>query len=363
MKNKILIVDDVAINREILTLILEDLYEIVEAEDGEQAIDILKESNKEIAAILLDLMMPKVDGYGVIQYLEESKLLERIPVIIISGESGVEAERNCLKMGASDFIRKPFDNIIVRKRVQNNVELFMHKNRLEEKVAEQTEELLNQAEQLKKYNEKIIEILGTVIEYRNLESGEHIKRVKGFTKILAEQMAKDYPEYDLTPEKIEIIVAASALHDVGKIAIKDAVLLKPGKLDKDEFEYMKSHTTRGCDIINQMNDAWDETYAKASYEICRYHHERYDGKGYPDGLSGEDIPISAQLVSVADVYDALVSERVYKSAYTKDKAYHMILMGECGVFSPKLMECLKKTKTKMEKLADKNQKMELNLQD
>lgn len=352
MRNKILIVDDTEINRELLVDILEDLYDTLEAEDGEQAINLIQERNKEIAAILLDLVMPKKDGYEVIKYLSKNKYLKDIPVIIISVESSIEAERNCLKLGASDFIRKPFDQLIVRKRVQNNVELFLHKDELEQKVFEQTKILVDQANKLKKNNEKIIEILGTIIEYRNYESGEHIKRVKAFTRILANQLAKDYPEYNLNSEKIEVIVAASALHDVGKIAIKDSILLKPGRFSDEEFEYMKSHTTKGCDILDQMQGAWDEMYAKTSYDICRYHHERYDGNGYPDRLIGEEIPISAQLVSVADVYDALISERIYKSAYSLEKAYHMILMGECGVFSPKLMECLKKTKEQMEILAN-----------
>lgn len=204
----------------------------------------------------------------------------------------------------------------------------------------------------------IIDVLGTVVEYRNLERGPHIKRVKGFTNILATKVAEKYHEYGLTPQKIEVIVAASALHDIGKIAIKDSILLKPGKLTRDEFEYMQSHTIKGCDILEQIDEAWDKEYAKASWDICRYHHERYDGNGYPEGLSGEDIPISAQLVSIADVYDALVSKRIYKDAIEKDKAYHMILVGECGVFSPKLMQCFRECRKQFEELADKYDMLE-----
>ncbi len=358
MSEKILIVDDIEINREILAVALGDMFSVEEAGDGEQAIEILKDHSDEIAAILLDLIMPKMDGYEVLKYMKQAEILERIPVLVISAESRTEAERACLEMGVSDFIRKPFDSVTVRSRVRNIVELFMYKNQLEDKVRIQTENLKRQnrlleqqAEKIKASNEKIIDVLGTVVEYRNLESGEHIKRVKGFTRILAEKAAKKYPEYNLTPERINIIVAASALHDSGKITIKDSVLLKPGRLDKDEFEYMKSHTVRGCDILDQIDGAWDSEYAKVSYAICRHHHERYDGKGYPDGLAGEEIPIEAQLVSVADVYDALVSERVYKEAIDKDKAYHMILMGECGVFSPKLMECFRESKEEFENLA------------
>lgn len=360
MREKILIVDDIELNREILAVALGDVYPVMEAGDGEQAIEILKEHSDDVAAILLDLIMPKADGYEVLKYMHEAELMTHIPVLVISAESKTDAERTCLEMGVSDFIRKPFDSVTVRIRVKNVVELFMYKNQLEDKVRIQTENLKRQnklleqqAEKIKASNEKIIDVLGTVVEYRNLESGEHIKRVKGFTRILANKVAQKYPEYNLTPARIDIIVAASALHDVGKITIKDSVLLKPGRLNKDEFEYMKSHTVRGCDILDQIDGAWDKEYAQVSYAICRHHHERYDGKGYPDGLVGEDIPIEAQLVSVADVYDALVSDRVYKEAIDKNKAYHMILMGECGVFSPKLMECFRETKEEFENLAFK----------
>ena len=255
MREKILIVDDIEKNREIVAVALGDMFSVEEAGDGEQAIEILKDHSDEIAAILLDLVMPKMDGYEVLKYMKQAEILERIPVLVISAESKTEAERACLEMGVSDFFRKPFDSVTVRSRVRNIVELFMYKNQLEDKVRIQTENLIRQnrlleqqAEKIKASNEKIIDVLGTVVEYRNLESGEHIKRVKGLTRILAEKAAKKYPEYNLTPERINIIVAASALHDIGKITIKDSVLLKPGRLDKDEFEYMKAHTVRGCDF-------------------------------------------------------------------------------------------------------------------
>lgn len=360
MGEKILIVDDIDLNREILAVALGDIYPVLEAGNGNQAIAALKEHSDDIAAILLDLIMPELDGYAVLQYMRQQGLMENIPVLVISAESKTEVERECLELGVSDFIRKPFDSVTVRSRVKNIVDLFMYKNQLEEKVQIQTENLQRQNKlleqqtiKIKENNERIIDVLGTVVEYRNLESGEHIKRVKGFTRILAEKVARKYPEYNLTKKKIDIIVAASALHDIGKITIKDSVLLKPGRLDKDEFEYMKSHTVKGCDILEQIDGAWDDEYAKVSRAICRHHHERYDGKGYPDGLVGENIPIEAQLVSVADVYDALVSERIYKDAIEKEKAYHMILMGECGVFSPKLMECFRESKEEFEALARK----------
>lgn len=358
MRNKILIVDDVELNREILAVALDNMYPIIEAVDGEEAINYLKNDNEEIAAVLLDLIMPKLDGFGVLSFMQENNLIEKIPVLVISGENRSDVEMKCLEIGVSDFIRKPFNSSIVRSRVKNVVELFMYKNYLENMLEKQTDNLKkqnqllkHQAMEIKENNEKIIDILGTVVEYRNLESGEHIKRVKGFTKILAEKVAEKFPEYKLTPKRIKVIVAASSLHDIGKITIKDSVLLKPGKLDKAEFEYIKTHTVRGCDILEQIDGVWDNEYAKVSREICRHHHERYDGHGYPDGLVGEAIPIEAQIVSIADVYDALVSDRVYKSAIEFEKAYNMILNGECGVFSPKLLECFTASRSKFEKLA------------
>lgn len=345
MKEKILVVDDAELNRDLLKLILEEQYSVVTAQDGEAAIQRLEEQYDSIGAILLDLQMPKKDGFDVLKAMREQKWIEKIPVLVISGERSVDIENKCFELGVTDFIHKPFESSLVKSRVQNAVDLFSYKNNLEEKVRIQTAKL-------RESNEKIIDILGTVVEYRNLESGQHIKRVKGFTKLLAQRLMADYPEYALDRNRVEIIVAASSLHDIGKIAIPDNILLKPGRLTVEEFECIKSHTTRGCDIIDSIEGIWEDDYRKVSYDICRHHHERFDGKGYPDGLKGDDIPISAQIVSVADVYDALVCERVYKDAIPKDEAFHMILNGACGIFSPKLMECLKNVREEFEKLAD-----------
>lgn len=341
---KALIVDDLEINRELLAEILEDEYSIVLAENGQQALDILTTEDNGISVVLLDLVMPGMDGYQVLEEMSSRSLLDRIPVLVISAESAVMAERRCFDMGVMDFIHKPFDSTLIRKRVENMVELVDYKNQLEEKVREQTDTLRRQndllreqARKLKERNTKMIDVLGAVVESRNLESGEHIKRVKGFTRLLGEQLMQECPEYGLTQEKMEIIVSAAALHDVGKIAIPDSVLLKPGKLTKEEFEEMKTHTTRGCEILDNVEDAWDEEYGRYCYEICRYHHERYDGRGYPDGLCGEEIPVAAQIVGIADVYDALVSERVYKGAFTEEEAFNMIQGGECGLFSDRIL--------------------------
>lgn len=358
MGKKVLIVDDMEINREMLREILEDSYEVEEAENGRRALELIEDHHNELAVVLLDLIMPEMDGFAVLKVMKSQGWIDKIPVLVISGEGSLDAERRCFEYGVSDFVRKPFDDVLVKRRVQNIANLFQYQNQLEEKVEKQTgivkkqyQLLQHQAEQLKKSNANIIDILGTVVESRNLESGEHINRVKLYTGLLARQMQKDYPEYALTDEQVELITSASSLHDVGKIAIPDHILLKPGKLTDEEFECMKTHTTKGCELLYNIKGVWSEEYSRISYEICRHHHERYDGRGYPDRLKGEEIPISAQLVSIADVYDALVNERVYKSAYTKEEAFHMIVTGECGIFSPKLLECFRKVRKAFEELS------------
>lgn len=358
MRSKVLIVDDEEVNRVTLKVMLESDYPILEADNGRSALEIVAEHKDEIAVILLDLNMPEVDGFHVLKEMKNQALLDKIPVLVISGESSVTVEKKCFDDGVSDFIHKPFDVALVQKRVKNITDLFLYKNNLEEKVQQQTEtlqeknELLQkQAKRLQENNVRIIEVLATVVEGRDMESGEHVQRVKGYTELLARQMMKDYPEYGLTEERINVITEASALHDVGKIAIPDNILLKPGRLTPEEFECMKTHTTKGSEILKKIDGCWDEEYGATSYEICRHHHEKYDGRGYPDGLKGDDIPLAAQIVSIADVYDALVNERVYKKAVPKDKAYEMIVTGECGVFSPKLLDSFSRVKADFEKLA------------
>ncbi len=353
---KILVIDDMEINLEILEGILEDYYCVLKAHDGLEAVQLLDE-NPDISLMLLDLCMPRMDGFGVMNAMKESGMLGRIPIIVITGDDSLDNERRCYDYGVSDFIRKPFNSTIVRLRVGNIVKLYSYKNSLEDTVAEQTEDLKKQyllvkeqATKLVESNQKIIDILGTVVESRNLESGQHIQRVKNYTEILAKQVMADCPEYGITQHAIDVMVPASALHDVGKIAIPDNILLKPGRLTSEEFDVMKSHTIRGCEILDNIKGAWDKEYARMSYEICRYHHEKYDGKGYPDGLVGDDIPIAAQIVSVADIYDALVNERCYKDAFSKEKAFEMITQGECGAFSDKLMNAFSKVREEFEKV-------------
>jgi putative two-component system response regulator len=347
-RRSLLIVDDEEVNRVILSLIFEDQYDIIEAENGEEAIEMFEKHKDTVSAILLDIIMPVMDGYGVIQYMVEKDYISKTPIILITGENSVDVLQNVYRMGVSDVINKPFDNDLVSVRVSNVVELYYHKNHLEDLVEKQTK-------QLREQNARIVNTLGTVVEFRNMETGTHILKVKEFTRIMAKAVAKAYPEYGLTPKAVQLIVEASPLHDVGKISISDTILLKPGKLTKEEFDIMKTHSTKGAEIIRYIIDEdLPSELLKYCEEIALSHHEKFDGSGYPNGLVGEDIPISAQIVSVADVYDALTSERCYKKAFSKEQAYNMILNGECGQFNPKLMECFKQVRPIMEKVVDEH---------
>jgi putative two-component system response regulator len=348
MKKSLLIVDDDAEVRNELRALFEGECDIIEATDGVQAISIVSKQTEEIAPMLIDYDIPGLDGLAVLEHMRKNNYLKRIPVILIADENNVEICKTCYANGVTDIIMKPFEPFLVRSRVNNNMDLYYHKNNLEILVQEQTERINEQ-------NLRTINTLGTVVEFRNMESGLHIMRVREFTRLLLKQVAVDCPEYGLDSARIKMIAEASPLHDVGKIAISDTILLKPGRLTAEEFEVMKTHTTKGYDIIKNMTDMDDGEYLQCCAEIARSHHEKYDGKGYPDGLKGDEIPISAQIVSVADVYDALISERCYKKAYLKNVAFEMILRGECGVFNPKIMESFAKLKDEFEMLADKLQ--------
>lgn len=355
MRNKIVIVDQYDWNRIALTQILSAEYTIIEATNGEKALEIIDQSESEIAAILIDMIISQNDEFALLKSIQQNSWHVKIPVLVVCGMSSVIMQKQLFEYGVSECINQPFDNTLIKIKVSNIVKLFQYKNELESIVQKQTEKIKTQncmlkmqADVLKKSNVNIIDLIGIMAEYRDLESGEHIQRVKVYTRILAEEMSKEFPQKGLTPEKISLIVDASPLHDIGKITISDAVLLKPGKLTAEEYEYMKSHTISGCEILEKIKDTWSGEYSEISAQICRHHHERYDGSGYPDGLKGNEIPLSAQIVAVADVYDALINERVYKAAIPKDEAFRMIINGECGLFSPELMECLKNCKEAME---------------
>lgn len=348
----ILLVDDVRSSREILKSVFQDEYNILEADNGISALDTLYKNVEEISIVLLDIVMPKMNGFEVLEVLHNSNMLSRIPVVLITADNTLKNKKQGHDLGASDVIGKTFDPYVMKRRVQNIVELYKHKNKLESLVAKQTEELRMQTKKMAEINHQMIDALSNIIEYRSLESGQHIKRIRFFTKTLLTKMCKIESGISLTDKQIDIISDASALHDVGKIAIPDSVLLKPGKLTDSEYEIMKTHSLRGCDIIKNFGRIDNEEYIHYCYDICRYHHERYDGKGYPDGLKGSAIPLSAQVVSIADVYDALVNKRVYKDAYSHLQAVKMIVGGECGTFSPTLLEGFIEASSEFKELAD-----------
>lgn len=350
-KETVLVVDDVEINRDILEVTLQDEYHVVKSDNGKHAIEVIEENPKAIDAILLDFVMPVMDGYQVLEYLKENNYLSSIPVLMISAEADTDSESKCLELGAADFIHKPFVKEVVLMRIRNNIALYKYKEGLEKLVDEQTEQLVKKNEALEAINEKIIDVMANMVEYRDLESGKHIQRVKSFTRVIAEDLKEHHPEYKLDNHAIDVMEAAAAMHDIGKIAISDTILLKPGKLTKEEFEIMKTHTTKGAEMINNIHGIWNEEFEKASHDICLYHHERDDGRGYPEGLKGEEIPLGARIVSIADVYDALVSKRCYKDEFTHDTAIQMILNGECGIFHKDLLESLNRCSKKMEEIA------------
>ncbi len=345
-KKNILVVDDLEMNRYILSEIFSDYANIIEAEDGQQAIEHIKKYGKDLTIILLDIVMPVLDGFGVFEFLKEAGFEEIIPVVMITSDISYETEKKGYDYKAADIIIKPFNSTIVRRRIINIIELYEYKRNLEitveqqmKKLQEQNYELAVKNKELDEYQDSMTETLSNILEFRNNESGGHVKRIKDYTRILANTIMDTYPEYGLTPEKIDLIVSASAMHDIGKISISDEILLKPGKLTEAEYEIMKTHTLLGCDIIESFDFIKDKKIYDYTYDICRHHHERIDGTGYPDGLSGDELSIAAQIVSVADVYDALVSSRCYKNAYAHDDAVSMIKNGECGSFSKKILHC------------------------
>jgi len=337
-KQQILIVDDEEINRVILKEIFQDEYEVLEAENGKDAIYKIQ-SRHNMVLILLDVIMPVMDGFMVLEYMQEHSLIERIPVILITSEGVGESEGKAYSYGVADVMHKPFYPYIVKRRSKNIINLYQHKQYMEQRLKEQEEEIRAQEKEIRKSNEFIIDALSSVVEFRSAETGEHTRRIKYFTRVLLRYLVNYFPKYNLTPSQVDKIARASALHDIGKVGIPDAILLKPGRLTEEEFEIMKTHTTIGCEMLEKSCRDRSSEFYQYCYEICRHHHERWDGRGYPDHLSGDEIPISAQIVAVADVYDALVSPRVYKSAFASNTAFDMIMNGECGEFSPDILEC------------------------
>lgn len=333
-KQKILLVDDSEINRAILYEMLHKDFEILEAESGEQCVNMMMQYGKDISLMLLDIVMPGMDGFAVLEQMNRKKWIEDTPVIMISSENSAAYIRKAYDMGVSDFINRPFDINVVIRRVDNTIKLYAKQRRLTTILTEQI--------RAKENSRKImVAILSQIVEFRNGESGLHVQHINVLVKMLLEQLRQKTDKYHISWLDQDIIVMASSLHDIGKIGIDDKILNKKGKLTAEEFEIMKTHTLIGAAILKDLELYQEEPLVKMAYSICRWHHERYDGKGYPDGLKGEEIPIAAQVVVLADVYDALVSKRVYKECYSHEKTMEMILNGECGAFNPILLNCLK----------------------
>ncbi len=331
-KQTILIVDDSAMNRALLADMIGEEYNIIEAENGLEGVGCIQSMGTAISLVLLDIVMPEMDGFEVLAVMNKNDWIKEIPVIMVSSEKASSYIERAYDLGVTDFISRPFDANIVRRRVKNTLMLYAKHRALVGMVADQIHER-------EKGNSLMVAVLGHIVEFRNGESGMHVLHVSTMTDILLHHIAKRTEQYNLTTEQISLISMASALHDIGKISIPDEVLNKPGRLTDEEFACMKTHTVIGAQMLDDLPLYQNEPLVKVAYEICRWHHERYDGRGYPDGLKGDEIPISAQAVALADVYDALTSKRVYKDAYSHEKALEMILNGECGAFNPFLLEC------------------------
>ena len=361
-KETILIVDDSALNRMVLIEILgKENYTFLEAENGQQAVELL-DCHPEVD--LLHITMPEIDGFGVLEAMNQYHWIEETPVIMISAEDSYTFVERAYDLGASDYITRPFDARVVCRRVSNTLMLYAKQKRLVQMVAEQVYEK-------EKVSNTMISILSHIVEFRNNESGLHVVHIRTIMELLLRRLRKKTDRYPLTEADISLISTASALHDIGKINIPEQILNKPGRLTKEEFEIVKTHSAVGEHMLRQIPFNQNEPLVKIAREICRWHHERWDGRGYPDGLKGDEIPISAQVVSLADVYDALTSERCYKAAFDHETALNMIVNGECGAFNPLLLECLmdgadqikqamQETEEEKQKDAEQSQRQEAN---
>ena len=344
-RQTILIVDDAEFNRDILKEILGENYNYLEAENGNQAIQMIGE-NIGINLMLLDINMPQMNGFEVLEIMKRSQCIAETPVIMISSEDAVNTMRKAYELGITDYITRPFDSVIVKKRVQNTLGLYMNQKHLINVVYDQVYEK-------EENNNIMIQIMSNILGSRNSESREHILHIKTATEMMLRQLVKVTDAYPLTEADIALITTASSLHDIGKIRIPEEILNKPGRLTDEEFKIMETHSELGAAIIKDMDFSQGHPLVHTAWEICRWHHERWDGKGYPDGLKGEEIPISAQVVSIVDVYDALTSERCYKKAFEHDTAIQMIMDGQCGQFNPILLKCLKELSLQLSKMLNK----------
>ena len=337
-KSQILLVDDSTMSRMILKEILGGDYSILEAENGQECLEKMQAEAGNIALVLLDINMPVMDGFEVLKAMNVNHTIEDIPVIMISSDDSDAAIRRSYELGASDYVTRPFDARIVYRRVTNTIKLYAKQRRLVQMVSDQIRARENNTDTL-------VGVLSHIVEFRNGESGAHVLHIRIITELLLHRLLEISSQYPITAEQQDNIPLASALHDIGKIGIDEKILNKPGKLTPEEYEVIKTHSMLGAEMLHQLENFNEQPLLQTAYEIARWHHERWDGRGYPDGLKGDEIPISAQLVALADVYDALTSERCYKKAFSHEKAVQMILNGECGAFNPLLLQCLTDVQT------------------
>lgn len=348
-KPQILLVDDSEMNRLILAEILQGDYRILEAKDGRECMDALQAEAGNLALVLLDINMPVMDGFEVLKAMNANHTIEDIPVIMISSDDSNAVIRKSYELGASDYVNRPFDARIVYRRATNTIKLYAKQRRLVKMVSDQIRARENNTDTL-------VGVLSHIVEFRNGESGAHVRHIRIITEMLLHRLLEISNNYSISAEQQDLIPLASALHDIGKIGIDEKILNKPGRLTPEEFEVIKTHPMLGAKILHDLDNFGEEPLLQTAYEIARWHHERWDGRGYPDGLKGDDIPISAQLVALADVYDALTSERCYKKAFSHEKAVQMIRNGECGAFNPLLLQCLTDTQDELnEKLHPRTQ--------
>lgn len=327
-KDKILIVDDVELNRAILCELFAGDYEILEADNGKTAVDLMEQYHEEIAIVLMDIVMPIMDGLEALEIMNGKGLTEKTPIFLITAESSNDAISKGFRLGVVDVVLKPFNPDNICQRVNNIIELYRYRYKLEKLVQEQMTKIEKQNEQLRNFNVAMIDTLSTIVEFRDCESGQHVQRIRQLTKIMLKELGRQNAEYKMSDKTIEDISMAAALHDIGKIAIPDYILNKPGRLTAEEFAIMKEHTLYGCEILESIDSLkQNKEQYRYHYNICRWHHEKWDGSGYPDGLIGKEIPIYAQIVSLADCYDALTSVRCYKGAFTHEESVQMIEKG------------------------------------
>lgn len=348
MRDTILIVDDDKTECALLKQIFERQYSIAEVENSKEAIHYLEDHLDEVMMLFLDIHLMAEDEYKIMDYMREQDKVEQIPILVIADKKERDAIELGYELGAAEIIERPFIHSIIEKRVNNVLELYDHVCVLRKGIWEETKKVEQKIEELKEHHKHLINILRDIITNRNVESVQHIQYVQGYTRILANQYADLYPDAKMTKEKIEMIVQAAQMHDVGKITVPDSVTGRPGRLSQYEMELLKEHTIKGSEIMKVMSELHEDDYSRICYNVCRYHHEKYDGSGYPEGIQKDDIPIEAQIVGLADMYDVLVNATVNKEAFTPKEAFYKLMKGDCGELSPKLKECLEAARDSLE---------------